>query len=442
MSPAAQSVSIRMYDVGFGDSFLLTFPAPDRPRRVLIDCGVHPAGPPEARPFKEVVAQILADLKDGAEAHVDLVVCSHRHRDHVVGFENEGWSNVRVSQVWMPWTEDPSDPEARRIRQAQGKKAAALARALALSGAGDDDTQRAREIVENNLTNAKAMAMLHGGFAGRPPARFLPESPAAGQPLLPQSFETPLLPGVKVHVLGPGRDRDTIRDMDPPQGESFLRAAAANGSTGAAPLDSRWAVSARGAEFRAWFKKTEEAADGIPFDPSQPLLRSDPAFLLKWFKSLELSLRDVSKVDHFATDSPLAAAVALEQAVNGTSLMLMFEIGRAILLFPGDAQWGTWDNALKTSRPLLERTNFLKVGHHGSHNASPKTFVEGVLGTDFKAMVSTRPTKLYKQIPRLPLLEALEEKQAVPALARSDAQAVPSSFRRISDICVEATVAI
>ena len=39
-------VSVRMYNVGFGDSFLLTFPADDRPRRVLVDCGNHAAGPP------------------------------------------------------------------------------------------------------------------------------------------------------------------------------------------------------------------------------------------------------------------------------------------------------------------------------------------------------------------------------------------------------------
>jgi hypothetical protein len=186
----------------------------------------------------------------------------------------------------------------------------------------------------------------------------------------------------------------------------------------------------------------ELLAQKVGFDPSKPLTGSDPSFLGKWFASLELSAHDVSKIDHFATDSPLAAAVAIEQAANGTSLMLVFEIGQAVLLFPGDAQWGTWDNAIKTARPLLERTNFLKVGHHGSHNASPKSFVNDVLGGDFKAMVSTRPTKIFKQIPRLPLLTALVAKQAAPALARSDQAAVPAAFHRISDICVEATMVI
>ncbi len=439
---AKPSVSIRMYDVGFGDSFLLTFPGPDRPRKVLIDCGVHAAGPPQARPFRDVVEQILEDVREEGEARVDVVVCSHRHRDHVLGFEAEGWSNVRVSEVWMPWTEHPTDPEARSIREAQAKKTKAALRALALSGANDENAARARTLLENNLTNAKAMAMLHGGFAGRPPARFLPEPPAGGRPLLPQSFETPLLPGVEVHVLGPARDRATIRDMDPPVGESFLRAVAGGGDAGAAPLDDRWALSPRGDQFKAWFKETALLAKSAGFDPTQPLLPSDPNFVAKWVASLELTLQDLAKVERLASDSPLEVATTIDKAVNGTSLMLAFEIGRAVLLFPGDAQWGTWNNAIRTARPLLERVNFLKVGHHGSHNASPKAFVDGVLGQDFQAMVSTRTTKLFGEIPRLPLLDALRAKQGSPALARSDEDAVPAGFRRISDICIEALVEI
>ena len=35
------------------------------------------------------------------------------------------------------------------------------------------------------------------------------------------------------------------------------------------------------------------------------------------------------------------AAAALDNALNNTSLMLMFEVGDQYLLFPGDSQWGT-----------------------------------------------------------------------------------------------------
>jgi hypothetical protein len=37
-----------MYNVGFGDAFLLIFPDEDGGRRVLIDCGSHSASPAPA----------------------------------------------------------------------------------------------------------------------------------------------------------------------------------------------------------------------------------------------------------------------------------------------------------------------------------------------------------------------------------------------------------
>ena len=43
-------------------------------------------------------------------------------------------------------------------------------------------------------------------------------------------------------------------------------------------------------------------------------------------------------------------AATLEKSVNGTSLVLLFKIGRAVLLFPGDAQWGTWDEITRDER--------------------------------------------------------------------------------------------
>ena len=130
----AKAIAIRMYNVGFGDSFLLRFPCKDQERKVLIDCGVHPAGP-GPHTIDEVVTQIISDVSDGGSAKIDIVICTHRHRDHVLGFENEKWKDVEVGEVWMPWTEDPKDPAATKIRETQSKKAQAIAMALRLAGA-------------------------------------------------------------------------------------------------------------------------------------------------------------------------------------------------------------------------------------------------------------------------------------------------------------------
>jgi hypothetical protein len=423
-----------MYNVGFGDSFLLEFPAPDRPRKVLIDCGSHQAGPPPV-PMSEIVDAILADAAEDGGPRIDVVICTHRHRDHVKGFESSRWAELRVSEVWMPWTEAPDDPVARRIREAQAKKGQDLALALAgLTGVDEGRLARARDIVENSLTNAAAMATLHHGFAGRPRRRFLPEKDGdSAGPVL----STEALPGVSVHVVGPSRDESVIRNMNPPPDESFLRAARTAASDAVAgPLGERWAVSPRGKSFGPWFRRTTLGPEGPPQARSEGLDEEAAAYV----RSLGLTWPEIREVDAAGEDDPLAAAVSLDKAVNGTSLLLVFEMGRAFLLFPGDAQWGTWEAALFGDphlRDLLAKTTFYKVSHHGSHNATPRELVNEVLGTDLLAMVSTRATTRFPEIPRGPLLGALETHARI---ARSDASQVGAPFHRLSPICIEARV--
>ena len=134
----------------------------------------------------------------------------------------------------------------------------------------------------------------------------------------------------------------------------------------------------------------------------------------------------------------------LDKAVNGTSLLLLFEVGRAYLLFPGDAQWGTWQNALGDPEfhTLLEKTNFLKVGHHGSHNATPREFIDKIIRANgFSAMVCTRPTTKFKKIPLPSLLDAITSRSG-KRIARSDDAEEVQGFTRKGDVYVETSVAI
>ena len=146
------------------------------------------------------------------------------------------------------------------------------------------------------------------------------------------------------------------------------------------------------------------------------------------------NLSDMAKTDAFAI------AVALEKAVNGTSLMLMLHIGDAYLLFPGDAQWGTWNAAMQEWTRLMKKTTFYKVGHHGSHNATPETFVKEILGNKFAAMVCTGPSsnKHFGDIPLVELLKQLRKKSK--KVVRSDIEDVPdpqTNCKRQDDLFVE-----
>ncbi len=104
------------------------------------------------------------------------------------------------------------------------------------------------------------------------------------------------------------------------------------------------------------------------------------------------------------------SAAGLDNSLNNTSLMLSVEIGHHFLLFPGDAQWGPWKQSLDEnwSAALLRRTTFLKIGHHGSHNASPVDLVE-CLPRGTWAVASVTPYSQWNEIPKLELLERLEE---------------------------------
>jgi beta-lactamase superfamily II metal-dependent hydrolase len=410
-SQSKKSVIIRMYNVGFGDSFLLRFPTPDGGQtKVLVDCGVHLTASIKPVPIKDVVARIIKDVTDSdGVPRIDVVIATHRHQDHVCGFGNAGWASVEVKEVWMPWTEHPTDKQARKIREAQSKSASHTVAAanrkmrLALSPAESEKLERAAMIAGNNLTNLKAMKTLHEGFSDNVQfarRRYLPEK-AGGQTL-----EIPVLPGLKVHVMGPSRDTEVIARMEE-ESEMYHLAAAVGSQNGAqqSPFKRRWKISA--AKYN-----------------------TNPAY-----RHLAMTGSDMIAVDEAGGSDEFAAAARLEGAVNGTSLMIMFEVGKAFLLFPGDAQWGTWDEALSRWRELLEQTTFYKIGHHASHNATPITFVEKVLGDNFWAMACTGPTKKWTEIiPRQKLMQKLREKSK--NVVRSDKQDVPdptvSTFKRDS----------
>lgn len=403
-------VTIRMYNVGFGDCFLMTVPTSDGDKRILFDCGSMAKG---KKSIEDVVKLVINDLKP--KKRIDVVVCSHRHRDHITGFAKPGWENVDVGEVWMPWTEDPDDPEATRIRDAQTKLAAALTRdaksrlaSPALGAAERAELEVFAELAANSEVLEEAMETLHTGFKGGPSIkrRFLPETDKQAKQLITR-FTTDLMPGVMVHVLGPSKSETVIRNIDPPPGKSYLQLAAV-------------------------------------FDDPDVDEKGPQPFSSDWLADGALDDDDRKKIQGFSHGFTSAVAAALDDAVNGTSLMLILEIKGKHFLFSGDAQWGTWDEALKNpkSKDLLKRVCFYKIGHHGSHNATPIAFVEETIDPNKKivAMASTRKFGEWP-VPKLKLLEELEQRNV--QIARSDKpDKAPTAVFNATDDVIEARIEI
>lgn len=94
---AESQVRIRSYNVGFGDCFLVTFQDGAKRRNMVVDFGNAPgqtnAGYPE-------IAQNIYDETGG---HLDLVVMTHEHLDHIEGFASQKkiFDKMKVDYVWM-----------------------------------------------------------------------------------------------------------------------------------------------------------------------------------------------------------------------------------------------------------------------------------------------------------------------------------------------------
>jgi len=384
---------------------------------MLFDCGSIKSGAGFGS-IRDVVQQVIKDAREmpGDVAKIDIVVATHRHRDHISGFADPAWADVEVGEVWMPWTEEPQDNSARQIRANQNRLATLLALQLETRlNAAQDEAERQRiagfhEMVLNALSNEDAMRTLQRGFAGNPVRRYLPQTDVNIS-----WIETPLLPSLTINVLGPSRDPDVIRELDPPAGQSYLRLAASQESYSAnvpRPFGIEWHVT------------TEDYQNF--YTPLSSLLADN----------------DRTRIRNSGLGLDEAVSAALDKALNGTSLMLCIQIGAAVLLFPGDAQWGTWRQALINPefRKLLAQTTFYKVGHHGSHNATPVEFVDQVIKQGFWAMVSTNSVAQWPKIPKQELIEALNKK--TQKFARSDQPTAAKApyFISVGDGVIEAKI--
>ncbi len=162
-------------------------------------------------------------------------------------------------------------------------------------------------------------------------------------------------------------------------------------------------------------------------------------------------------------------ALNLDSDTNNTSLVLAFELGPpgsgSILLFPGDAQVGNWlswrsrkytfADKTVTVDNLLERTLLYKVGHHGSHNATLKSYALPGSAADAEpyglelmdniiAMIPVDRAAADKawpnpwRMPHAPLYTRLREK-ADRRVLRSDLSMAPLSTSEPKDLLPDST---
>jgi hypothetical protein len=116
--------TIRFFCQGIGDCHLLKFPKDGGGDFwMLIDCGIHSSITGGTDKIKEIVKNIRS-----LTARLDLVVLTHEHWDHNSGFlaAKQEFQSIDVGELWMGWTEDPHDPQARQLDKFKGAALTAL----------------------------------------------------------------------------------------------------------------------------------------------------------------------------------------------------------------------------------------------------------------------------------------------------------------------------
>ncbi|HEX8903634.1 MAG TPA: hypothetical protein VF771_02190 [Longimicrobiaceae bacterium] len=388
-------VRVRMYRQGLGDCFLVTFHTGTRPVHMQIDCGTL------GSKNDVTMAQVVDDIGNTTGNHLDLLVVTHEHRDHVSGFgsERERWEQIEVDNVWVAWTEDGKDELARKVEKYKGDVLSSVAlttQALAGARAATPEERQALDathagirellafmgdvpddgpVLGATLATSVQEAMTYATRKAGDAVRFL--SPGV-------VLEPEWLPGVRFYVLGPPRDEAKLKklgDHGSPELYGLAGALASGISFGAAGKPY--------SEYRAGLG-VDEAAElerGLPFDPRFRVESADQKACGKRFTAYYDPKSQWRRIDADWLNGASDLALQLDSLTNNTSLALAVELiedGR-VLLFAADAQVGNWlswhDYTWKVKDPggserevkaadLLARAVFYKVGHHCSHNAT------------------------------------------------------------------------
>jgi hypothetical protein len=371
-------VRIRTYRHGLGDCHLLSFSKPGGKRfQILIDCGVV-SRTPNSKPIMTRVAQDIARETGGV---LDALIATHQHTDHLSGFkqaEAEFNKNIKMKRLWLAWTEDPQNPLGKKIQSQLVKKLAAVRAAASKLGAKDAaGINGVLDFFGPAAGDASSTQAILDALQQRHETEINYYNPG-------DSFILPEVPNVRVYVLGPPTGAEDLKRVDPRKSkhEAYEVPEIASDLLGlveALGQENGECASELSYPFEKWYR-----------NPAGGMKRN------KFFKAHYLKKNaGWRKIDSDWLQVAETLALALNDFTNNTSLALAFEFidSGEVLLFPGDAQvgsWLTWANlSWSVTDPngekrdvqitdLFPRIVFYKGSHHASYNGTLTGYEQAV----------------------------------------------------------------
>lgn len=400
-----------MYCIGTGDCFLIRFHSGKKDVfTMMIDCGSCRGDRNDFLPYVKDLAGTLTNKT------IDLLVVTHEHNDHVNGFDKcyDIFKSLTIKEAWFAWTEDPADPTgaAAALKQKQQKMKMGLRNAIQQLDKNHqafkkDKTPNAYRVpLEENhaaflmgLDTLSSINLPEDDKPSLPGMRkikqLLEEKKVRTRYLTPgDCFPVSGLPGIIFSVLGPPTSRNAI-SKDGKQGtDVYNKSLALNNSNLSvnAFLGLEGELTRNDLPFAGVYideppaDKVKPSRNTIP-PPNQvetaaaPVGKSSDNVISAYYEAGN----DWRRIDDDWLESAGALALRLNSHINNTSLVLAIEFldSGKVLLFPGDAEFGSWESwhliqewmtKGKGNKPwaedLLNRTVFYKVGHHLSYNGT------------------------------------------------------------------------
>lgn len=374
------SISIRAYNVLFGDCLLLSWDENDGEHHALVDFGNFHNDP------NAVFTTVYNNIVDRTGGNLDLIVITHKHMDHLEAFYSLRTDFVRdftIDTLWHAHVTPNLDDQFR--------VAGAIVDRFYPSRVWMDDSElgwiyRNNFGVQGLTINDRMTGILNN--LGCQHTHAVHRNTNIAQ-VLPTGIQR-----LQIEILAPEQDSGAYFE----------------------PLTQLHGMRSRLDRFFSNTNNGATAGDSAdPFD----FANGKPAE-----ESPLIQLADFARLRRMLRRGGLDILAAADRTRNNTSIVLLLTYEGKRILLTGDAEEKSWEIMRHNGANLS--SHVIKVAHHGSINASPDWSYRQVLTRKRRSnavLVSTEPTRYTgeNEVPKEEVIEGWKNRLSVPnRLKRTD----------------------